>query len=196
MLKCYFYARGKAQWKKVVAAHLDTIRLSTADQPSRAPHLPVFVKRKTTKQRGAFANSVSTQVVNHSARVNRDMVDKSDRPNSVGSNDTSSIVVSSLHSSEMSDVSCSIFSNEQRSDAYHTQRCSSRECSMEEGSAHSSNDTNSNDNNSHDIDSIGSRSSEESERTDVTVQKDEEYSLSSSEDNDNSVESRSLSGQS
>ena len=122
--------------------HLHEIRLSMVNQPQHKPRLPVI---ENAKQRGAYANSAVIGAHAESTPV---------VPSFLGSDRSSSVVMSSLHSREMSDTSYSVYSDEQQSDEiYQSQQSSrqdtssSRNSAMEEGNANFSptnheNDTN------------------------------------------------------
>ena len=77
--------------------HLHEVCLSMVNHSQHKPRLPVIER---TKQRGAYANSAVTDAHAENMPV---------VPSFLCSDRSSSIILSSLHSSEMSDISYSVF---------------------------------------------------------------------------------------
>ena len=127
MLQCYQHSQQNYQKRKLLRVELDTVKASLVEQPPHsahvlAPRVPrTTVSSKVSKApKGAYAVGVDGV---------------SGFPTSVGSDQSSSVVVSSLHSSEMSDISYSVYSEEPHSLGYSdfSLRSQSDENNMEEG---------------------------------------------------------------
>jgi len=137
LLKCLIYATKKLARKIKLRKELDMIRTQSEAQPPHSPHLPDYTP-KTGKQTkatalsatvGAYAESVTDKPRGAYA------TGKAVVPDVIGSDSSSSIIVSSLHSSEMSDILYSLYSEEQYSEEHTSQSLSTRsiENAMEEG---------------------------------------------------------------
>lgn len=113
-------------------------------QPPHTPHLPTPKKRQGAHANGAIVGA-NAQGAYANTPISDPTNDVSIPPvkSSVHSSSSASIVLSSLHSSEMSDLSYTVYSDESNSGDYdglseHTQ---SRESAMEEGRANSVSDS-------------------------------------------------------
>ncbi len=133
LLICYLHARQKQKRNRKMQEELDTIPVSTSDQPVHQPHLPteraLRAASNTHTPRGAYATG--TPISTNKSNPGRDAL----RGGVGSSSSDSSVVLSSLHSSEMSDISYSVYSDEQgveeSSSVSHLPR--SKESIMEEG---------------------------------------------------------------
>lgn len=126
LLICVYYASNQVKKKIRLQAELDLIQPSLTAQPQHNPHQPAFADAleptsgancQYNAQRGAYANS------------------KNFIPNSVGSVSSSSIVLSSLHSSEVSGLIYDEYSGQSASNSNNSQsqQTKSWESIMEEG---------------------------------------------------------------
>lgn len=107
-----------AKRKQLLHVELNQVRNAILlENIQRATINSITPEKQVPRQIGAFANSVPII------------------PNAAGSDASSSVLLSSLHSSEMSDISYSIYSGEEsnNSNASPSEQTNSRESIMEEG---------------------------------------------------------------
>ena len=143
LLKWLLYTKQKLAQKVRLRRELEIIRLLCANQPSHSPHLPLHPSERVQQVQADFnmdcafdANKQSTIGANaerpRSTPRGAYAMGKPIASDAGGSEGSSSVVLSSLHSSEMSDISYSVYSN----DFYLPSLSSkSRDNNMEEGSA-------------------------------------------------------------
>lgn len=144
MLQCYQQALQKQKRARKLRAELDTIPIAVSPPPSHKPHLPEQRKARGAStgggSRGAYANRAHIGAHGaHGAYANTKVNDAV--PNVTRSSDSSSsVLLSSLHSSEMSELS---YSTGMNSDEQYSEDPSSRsnfsrsaESIMEEGGSY------------------------------------------------------------
>ena len=109
MLNCYQYTLQKRKRSRKMQAELDSIQVGVADQPAHQPHLPSPRTQRVSKvtSHGAYAIGIS---IGANASTSKMIALQGAVQSDSGS---SSVVLSSLHSSEMSDISNSVYSDEQ-----------------------------------------------------------------------------------
>ena len=141
-LQCCARAQHDKAKRKAIRAELEHIELVPLLLP------PYFDNKVRTRQLGAYADGAAIAAGGElTAELPRGAyaIGKPVIPVAVGSDTSSSVVVSSLHSSEMSDISYSVYSGESNSEEYNfrSEQTKSKDSMMEEGgSGDGSADTN------------------------------------------------------